>query len=168
MCCIIYKPKGVEMPSESILNKIQRINHDGYGFVSSMHHFKTMDYNKFLTHLSKVRTNEECLIHMRYATHGSICKCNCHPFKCGDIWFMHNGILPITPKEDRTDSETFFTKIYPTIARWCFGSPEADNAIKSMQGGSRFAFMQNGRVYLYGRYEEIDGVLYSNLRWLIE
>lgn len=47
MCCIIYKPKGVQMPTLDTLNKVQRINHHGYGFVSSKHRYKTMDYQKF-------------------------------------------------------------------------------------------------------------------------
>lgn len=54
------------MPTLDTLNKVQRINHHGYGFVSSKHRYKTMDYQKFLTHLSKVEIEEECIIHMRW------------------------------------------------------------------------------------------------------
>lgn len=95
MCCIIYKPKGVQMPTLDTLNKVQRINHHGYGFVSSKHRYKTMDYQKFLTHLSKVEIEEECIIHMRWATHGSKCRRNCHPFVENGVYFAHNGVLPI-------------------------------------------------------------------------
>lgn len=166
MCCIIYKPKGTEMPSLGILNKIMRCNHDGYGFVSTRHHFKSLDYHKFLGHLANVGKDEECLIHMRLATHGSVCKYNCHPFRAGNIWFMHNGILNIEPIEDRTDSETsFLQKIYPVIQKYGFNSMEAEKTINSVIGCSRFAFMHNGKVSLYGSYQKLNGVYYSNMRW---
>lgn len=167
MCCIVYKPKGIEMPNVSVLNRIKSINHDGYGFVSSRHHFKTLDYGAFLAHLSKVTTDEECLIHLRYATHGSVCRQNCHPFKRDNVWFMHNGVLPIVPVKNHTDSETaFILKIYPVIKKYSFDSIQTDKAIMSIIGSSRFAFMHDGEVRLYGDYKEIGGIYYSNLRWM--
>lgn len=51
MCCIIYKPKGVQMPSLDILSKIKKLNHNGYGFVSTNHFHKGLDYRTFLRHL---------------------------------------------------------------------------------------------------------------------
>ena len=42
------------MPGLDILAKIKRLNHDGYGFVSTNHFHKGLDYRTFLRHLSEV------------------------------------------------------------------------------------------------------------------
>lgn len=167
MCCIIYKPKGVPMPSRDILGKIKRINHNGYGFVSTNHFHKGLDYRTFLRHLSDVVEEEDCIIHFRFATHGSVCRANCHPFRKDSVYFAHNGILNIRPIGDKTDSETAFRRfIYPSIVHYGYGSIQADQVIKQIIGYSKFALMCNGEVRLYGDYKILDGVYYSNLRWL--
>lgn len=167
MCCIIYKEKGVQIPSLDILNKIKRVNHNGYGFVSTNHFYKGLDYRTFLRHLSEVGNDENCIIHFRLATHGSICRANCHPFKENGVYFAHNGVLNVCPIADMTDSEIAFrTKIYPAIERYGYGSKEVDCVIRSIIGYSKFAMMYNGKVKLYGDYKYLDGVYYSNLRWL--
>ena len=167
MCVIIYKPKGVEMPGKDILTKINRYNHDGYGLVSTRHSFKTMYYCKFIEHLQRVGINEDCILHFRLATHGSKCRSNCHPFNEGDVYFAHNGILPITPAAGKTDSETAFRRVvYPAIERYGYHSGEVGRVINSIIGLSKFALMYKGDVRLFGDYTAIDGVYYSNLRWL--
>ena len=167
MCCIIYKPKGVPMPSRDILGKIKKLNHNGYGFVSTNHFYKGLDYRTFLRHLSEVVNDEDCIIHFRLATHGSICRANCHPFIRNDVYFAHNGVLPVCPMADMTDSEIVFrSKVYPAIEKFGYGSMQADWAIRQICGCSRFAMMYQGEVRLYGDYKILDGVYYSNLRWL--
>lgn len=168
MCCIIYKPKGVPMPSRDILGKIKRLNHHGYGFVSTNHSYKGLGYRTFLRHLSEVGEDEDCIIHFRFATHGSICRANCHPFAHDGVYFAHNGVLPVYPVADMTDSEIVFrAKVYPAIQKYGFGTSQADWAIKTTCGHySRFAIMYEGEVRLYGDYKILDGIYYSNLRWL--
>ena len=167
MCVIIYKPKGIEMPGKEILAKINRLNHDGYGFVSTRHSFKTMYYGKFLNHLQRVNIDEDCIMHFRFATHGCKCRDNCHPFSEDGVYFAHNGILPITPAAGRTDSETVFRRIvYPAIARYGYHSSDVDNIINSIIGWSKFALMHKGEVRLFGEYKTIGGIYYSNLRWI--
>ncbi len=166
MCCIIYKPKGVQMLSLDTLNKIQRINHHGYGFVSSKHKYKTMNYQKFLDHLSMVGVEEECIIHMRYATHGSKCRKNCHPFVENGVYFAHNGVLPIQSVNDMTDSEIFFrSEVYPLVMKYGYESKVIESLI-SAAGSSKFAMMYKGKVKLYGSYMKLNGIYYSSLRWL--
>lgn len=155
------------MPSLDILAKIARINHDGFGFVSSKHHFKAMNYDRFLDHLAKVRTCEECIIHMRFATHGSKCRANCHPFSENSVYFAHNGVLDIKPYNDMTDSETAFRSlIYPAIERYGFDSKETKAVIFELIGYSRFALMYKGQVRLFGDFSKLNNIYYSNLRWL--
>ena len=167
MCVIIYKPKGIEMPGKEFLDKINRLNHDGYGFVSTKHNFKTMYYDKLLRHLKGVSVDEDCIIHFRLATHGRKCRANCHPFSEGGVYFAHNGILPIIPTAGRTDSETAFRRIvYPAIAHYGYHSGKVDDIINSIIGWSKFALMYKGEVRLFGEYTAIDGIYYSNLRWI--
>lgn len=167
MCCIIYKPKGVQMPSLDTLAKIKKLNHNGYGFVSTNHFHKGLDYRTFLRHLSEVGDDEDCIIHFRLATHGSKCRKNCHPFAENGVYFAHNGILPIQSVNDMTDSEIAFrTRIYPVVERYGYGAKEVDSHIHSLIGNSKFAMMYKGKVRLYGDYKELKGVYYSNLRWL--
>ncbi len=167
MCCIIYKPKGVQMPSLDTFSKIKRLNHNGYGFVSTNHFYKGLDYRTFLRHLSDVSNNEACIIHFRLATHGSICRANCHPFIQNEVYFTHNGVLNVYPVGDMTDSEIAFkTKIYPAIEKYGYGSKEVDCLINSIAGYSRFAMMYQGSVKLYGNFTKLNDIYYSNLRWL--
>ena len=169
MCCIIYKPKGVQMPSLDTLAKIKKLNHNGYGFVSTNHFHKGLDYRTFLRHLSEVGDDEDCIIHFRLATQGSICRANCHPFEKDGVYFAHNGVLRTLPVNDMTDSEIVFRyQIYPDVVqRYGYGTKQADWAIRQICGNSsRFAMMYQGEVRLYGDYKIVDGVYYSNLRWL--
>lgn len=49
-------------------------------------------------------------MHFRFATHGSVRNRNCHPFRDGDLFFAHNGVLPYPSVGDRTDSEFAFLR----------------------------------------------------------
>jgi hypothetical protein len=167
MCCIIYKPKGVQMPSLDILAKIKKLNRNGYGFVSTNHFHKGLDYRTFLRHLSEVGDDEDCILHFRLATNGSICRANCHPFVENGVYFAHNGVLNVYPVGDMTDSEIAFrTMVYPAIKKYGYGSQDVYRLINSIIGYSKFALMYRGEVRLYGDYTKINGVYYSNLRWL--
>lgn len=167
MCVIIFKPAGKPMPDMSILDACATCNPHGYGFVSHKRHYKTMDYEDFLTELSKVKDNENCLIHMRIATHGSVGTKNCHPFIKGSVAFMHNGTLSIPVSNDMTDSETAFTKyIYPAIRKHGFLSTEVSNVIRNIRETSRFALMQNGIVRMFGDFKQIGDYWFSNTHWM--
>ena len=155
------------MPSLEKIKKIKKLNHNGYGFVSTYHFHKGLDYRTFLRHLSEVDDDEECIIHFRLATHGSICRANCHPFVENGVYFAHNGVLTVTPVADMTDSEIVFKwQVYPAIVKYGFGNSQADWYIRHVCGSSRFAIMYKGKVRLYGDYKELKGIYYSNLRWL--
>lgn len=169
MCVIIIKPAGIKMPSQEILDAAYRANHDGCGFVSTFHFKRTTSYKSFLRELSKVHESEACIIHFRLATHGSVKISNCHPFRRGNVFFAHNGVLSIQPTGDMTDSETAFEKyIYPAIAEYGYADSMKDYVISNIIGGSKFAMMRLGdrNVKLYGDYiMQPDGCYYSNLRF---
>lgn len=167
MCVIIVKRKGVDMPSENILKAAYMVNRDGMGVVSSMGRMRTLIFHKFMDHVKRIGKEDSCVIHFRLATHGSVRIANCHPFKQGNLYFFHNGILPVRPYVGRTDSETAFREmLYPVIRERGLDSAEALSAIESIRGCSRFAFYEDGEITTFGDFEDIDGVLYSNLRFM--
>lgn len=157
------------MPSNKTLRSAYSANRHGCGFASTNHAFKSLDYAEFIDHISEVDDSEACIIHFRLATHGSIKQSNCHPFKKGDIYFAHNGILNVSPKRDKTDSETAFVDfIYPAIKRYGIDSDETEHVISRIIGCSKFAIMAAGshNVKTYGDFiRQADGCLYSNLRF---
>lgn len=167
MCVIIIKPEGFKLPGEQELYYAKQCNPHGFGFVTEKRLFKTLDFNEFMKEIKKVRRDENCIMHFRLATHGSIKKANCHPFKKGNIAFCHNGVLSIQPDGDKTDSQTAFDNIlYPIADAYGLDSPELARAAKSIIGASKFAFMQEDKIVTFGRFMTYEGRLYSNERHL--
>lgn len=168
MCVIIYKPSGITMPSDEILKAAYNANPHGCGFVSPSTFYKGLSYRSFKEHLTHVSINEPCIIHFRLATHGSIKKANCHPFRRGDVWFAHNGILSIRPVGDMTDSETALQNIIaPAIQTYGWNTPEANAIVNQTCGHSKFALMRDDEVVLFGQYiHASDGSYYSNNRFI--
>ena len=81
MCVLIVKRAGDKLPNDTILKMCYQANPDGCGFSTVRAWFKTLDFQQFLRVLKKhVSVNDDCLIHFRFATHGSVKKENCHPF----------------------------------------------------------------------------------------
>lgn len=167
MCVIIVCPKGVDRPSNRILNSARKVNSHGFGFVSDTSYYRSMDFDRFIEELDKVDKNENLIIHMRYATHGSIKKGNCHPFSYKGLYFAHNGVLPIETRKDMTDSEVAFRDyLYPVFNRFGYNSDEFDSVCREVASSSRFAFIYKGEIKLVGSFYNIDGVYYSNIRGL--
>lgn len=169
MCCIIIVPRNQEVPSEGVLRQVYDHNKDGMGFVSETNYFRTFDFEEFLYELRQVPTSENIIIHFRWATHGSVKLSNCHPFvgyaQGREYFFAHNGVLPISSKNDKTDSEICFReRILPVIRR--LGFENARKYIDQYRAGSRFAIMMpNGDIETFGDYQNFQGCLYSNFHW---
>lgn len=98
MCQAIVKPAGF-LIDKSILELAWAQNNDGAGFaVKNSNNTITIHKGFFkFKHFWKMYQHYEhldCLIHFRYATHGTKDAENCHPFPIGDEAAMiHNGIL---------------------------------------------------------------------------
>lgn len=165
MCVIICVPRGVQLPSVAELKAAYLRNHDGCGFVSESDSYHSLHFSAFVRRLMKRDINENVIIHFRLATHGSVRLKNCHPFKKGDYWFAHNGVLPICSEKDKTDSQICFERfIYPVIKRYGWGSKEQRNVMDEWTShGSKFAMMHDGEVILSGKFIKRNGSLYSNL-----
>lgn len=171
MCCILYIPSGVKTPPITTLKAIHRANPHGIGFVDADgNNLKTLDLSCFLQAVKQRHTEAACIIHFRLATHGSISEKNCHPFydKAHDIWFAHNGVLPIRSTHDRTDSEIFFREGFIPALEDSNGydDPELWRRVEERRGSSRFIFMHGYDIKTLGIWHNHRGVYYSNLNWL--
>lgn len=168
MCVIIVKPENANSPSYNELKMASTIHPHGMGFASPSKSYRGFDFEKFYKQLQQVPNDEPCIIHFRYATHGSVCKENCHPFKKNGIWFAHNGILDIEPVGNMTDSQTAFELyIYPAIKQYGIHSLQVSSiCMHLICGYSKFALLANGNIKLFGNFCKHQGRFYSNLRHL--
>lgn len=173
MCVIIVKKKGVNVPSKELLMKAAAANSDGCGFAtSSGKYFRSTDFDEFWHEFRKyVRKSDDVVIHFRWATHGSVKAENCHPFKGEvngeEIFFAHNGVLPVESVNDMTDSEICFREqILPMLNATEGFTRKTSAVIRSIADGSRFAFVDANGLHLYGQYEKYQGLLLSNTRFL--
>jgi hypothetical protein len=171
MCIIIVKPQGAALPPVSILDRCARRNPDGFGYAAPGGVYKTLDYTRFLRRLdAAARSGGPLVIHFRYATHGSVRRANCHPFRDGaaGVSFAHNGVLPVIPRGDKTDSETAFRRLLsPVIRLHGLGSPDLAAAVDEIIGGSRFAFLSDdAQILTFGQFCGFGGCLYSNPNFL--
>lgn len=168
MCVLVIVKAGHPLPSREDLWAMHRANPHGMGFASKSLHYKGMSFERFYNRLQFVPKDENIIIHFRYATHGSVCAKNCHPFKKGQIWFAHNGILDIEPENDMTDSETAFRNIlYPVAKEYGIFSDELHYTVDEVIGYSKFALMdKTGDIVMFGNFQEYHGMLCSNLNFI--
>ena len=166
MCIIIAKPQGAKMPPFDIIKRCAQRNPDGFGFATVEGVYKTMDFGRFYKRLQEVPQDSALLIHFRWATHGSLKRANCHPFRDikSGVSFAHNGVLSLNPIKDMTDSETAFRTLFvPQIRRFGIDSDELNRTVEDTIGGSRFAFLgPDGELRLYGHFIFYGGSWYSN------
>lgn len=119
MCLIIVKPFGKTFDKQHLI-EAAKTNTDGIGMsyrVNSAHQefptvyvLKKMDTKTAIKDWEILYTNPniECVIHLRYGTHGSNTIENVHPFETSHGYFMHhNGILNIKTQGNMTDTETY-------------------------------------------------------------
>ena len=153
---------------DAIVKAMYTCNPDGCGLVTPTTTYKGLNVDTLLKRLHERDINEPCLMHFRLATHGSIRRANCHPFRDtqSDCSFMHNGILNIKPIGDKTDSETAFLRYFvPEIRKHGLDSDELAYAVHQVIGSSKFAFLQGDTVRLFGEYQQWHGSWFSNLRF---
>ena len=168
MCVLCVIKAGHNLPTREDLWAMHKANPHGMGFASKSVSYRGMNFETFYNRLQFVPKDENIIIHFRFATHGSIGVKNCHPFKKGQMWFAHNGILDVTPRGDMTDSETAFQDIlYPIAREYGIGSEELHSTVDEIIGYSKFAFLDGeGNVVTFGNFEEYHDMLCSNLNWV--
>lgn len=184
MCVAIYKPKRVNLPSLEILKQCWDANPDGAGFAlltggerAIEIHKGYMTWKQFVAAYEKYRLAEfsgDLLLHFRIATHGGVSPGNTHPFSLTkdvkllkhpnvrtNYALVHNGMLPIEPEGDISDTMEFCRRLAPLYR----DIPAVFNLIQGMAGNNKIAVMTREKVHLFGAWEIRDGVYFSNLLW---
>lgn len=130
MCIAILAPAGIIVSDDKLRNSYEN-NSDGMGFayistdyveVKRLKIVKTMDYDTFLRKYKRaVLNNPESpfLIHFRIATHGTVDKFNCHPFKINKrMAFIHNGVISgIGVDKVKSDTQVFNDNFLKTLPK---------------------------------------------------
>lgn len=178
MCIAILAKAGVKVSDEELLASYKS-NKDGCGFAYiSMDYVghrkikivKTMDYEIFLRKYKRAQANNPespFLIHFRIATHGTVNKFNCHPFKVNkDVVMMHNGIISGIPTDvKRSDTQVFNDLILKALPKDFYKYEAYEYLIEKFIGASKMVVLDiNGNFTIYneksGHWK--DGVWYSN------
>ena len=176
MCIVIAKEKGVKFPPiENIANSCDN-NPDGFSVAWAidgvLRNYRTMSRKDFLKKCKEIfkldYKRTACIIHARIATHGTVVLENTHCWidETTAMAFAHNGILSVSNRGNMTDSETFFRDVFLPIYS-AYGWDKAEMAINACIGSSKFAFLKaNGELRVFGNYNTLQGVLYSNTSYL--
>lgn len=126
MCIIARIPAGTQLPEENLENMWQANPHGGgIGYIDGdkVAVKKAMELKEFKQLYKEVSTkhgDRDMLVHMRIATHGSVCLENTHPFTVNKNTVMaHNGMMPdfFEPpkKSDMSDTRFFIETMMKRI-----------------------------------------------------
>ena len=188
MCIIVCKKAGIQMPDRQILKNCFNYNSDGVGIMwnkdGEVHIRKGfMTWNSFDSYLSELENqidiNKSAVCtHFRIKTHGKTSPQNCHGFCISnrvkdlkllelttDIGVMHNGIIPIKPIRNLSDTQTYILKQLYNIKKASPDFLENKCTMSQIENeiGSKMAFLtSDGSIYTIGKFVEQEGVLYSN------
>lgn len=181
MCVIVHSPKGTSIDKDRA-ERLWTRNPDGGGFAylkadGTFGIQKTMDFKDFWQRYRGTLNNfpeSDFLIHMRIATHGTICIENNHPFVVNPTTVMaHNGIISWMPKggelDIRSDSRMFVDELLPTLPETWLDTPLLRRMVEQAIGTSKLVFHTNNpalskNVYILNEHagDWIDDMWFSN------
>lgn len=189
MCIIAIKPKGVQFPSEEILENMWYSNPHGAGMMwAEKGRVKIskgyMDFESFIDGVDDLKekldvVDTPIVLHFRLATHGGIKPENCHPFPITgnigvlqklmcttDVGVVHNGIISITPRAGISDTmEYILTQIsvMKSINRRFAENSGFLKLVENAIGTDKMCFLDcRGKISTVGNFVEDNGMLYSN------
>jgi hypothetical protein len=187
MCCIIVsKPAGIPLPSIETLQNCWKRNSHGAGYAvakdGAVHIRKGfMTWESFANIDFAELTPFACILHFRYATHGSQSPGNCHPFpvtgnlrsktRTTDVAIAHNGVIhgvAIT-KPDYSDTMSYIEQSIAPYWKRCkkrgsyMYSMKASKRTLLDETNSKWAFLYpNGSIINVGRGIKEHGLWFSN------
>jgi len=187
MCIIVAKAKGISMPEREILRTCFTNNSDGAGIMWNQEeqvHIRKgfMDWDSFNAFLEELSTqinlkDTGVVCHFRITPHGKTSPQNCHGFCISnrikdlkllelttDIGVMHNGIIPIKPIHNLSDTQTYILKHLYNIQKAHPRFLESKRLMSQIEKeiSSKMAFLtSDGSIYTIGKFVEQEGVLYS-------
>ena len=189
MCIIAIKSKGIDLPSEEILQNMWRVNSDGAGFMyakDGVVHIEKgfMTYERFYSAIRKLDEeyglkNLPLIMHFRITTHGGTKPENTHPFPITDsigvlkkikvtakLGVAHNGIINIRPRDGISDTMEYIASQLAPLSRAMpkfYKNADLMEMVSNAINGSRMAFMNgSGEIYTIGNFVEEGGMRYSN------
>lgn len=142
MCLLAFYSPG-SLPDRDALTRAAERNPDGFGWAIVVRDeiltHRTLDARDGVQSFVEFRAmfpDGPALWHARFTTHGTNDLSNVHPFPVGGdsrIVVAHNGVLPVTPMGDRSDTHEFAaTMLRPSdldepgarywLANWARGS----------------------------------------------
>ena len=189
MCVIVAKPAGIPMPDTSKIEDMWYTNPDGAGFMyakdGTVYIRKGfMDLDDFLDAIDDLAdrndlTSLPVVMHFRITTHGGTRPENCHPFPISDsvgvlskpecrtkLGVAHNGIIPITPRKDISDTMEYIISQLAPLHRAVPAFYRDKDLMQMIYNAvrSKLAFLTDkGEIYTVGDFYEKDGIKYSNL-----
>jgi predicted glutamine amidotransferase len=154
MCLLVFAHKGAT-PSLDSLETASIANPDGFGWAINIGdrivRGRGMNFDKVVTayHQQLELTPGESMFHLRWATHGTVNKKNCHPFYVGHddrTVLGHNGIIPIEqPKGDKRSDTRFYAEVVlPKLGgAGVLDDPEAFQFVEKQIGASKLVILTN-------------------------
>lgn len=128
-------------------------------------------------------TDIDMVIHFRFATQGSICAPNCHPFPCSSnekdlrslsfsalTGIAHNGVINFCSSKKRSKLSDTQIFIRDYLSRIPYRELH-NSAIKKLiyeATNSKFAIMSQRGVDLIGPFVEHKGIFYSNSSFMAD
>ena len=165
MCLIIASNAGV-FPAADLIDRAAKNNPDGWGLVSlaprGRFNVRKGLKSDGLDAAIAAAKGQPYVLHFRWATHGSVCLDNTHPFKVGKAWMAHNGVLSIDkPTKDRSDTWHFaqWLRDHKFDPSW-LGDEKWTETIENYPGtGNKLAFLdhRNGMTLLNERLGKWHG-----------
>jgi hypothetical protein len=109
-------------------------------------------------------------IHFRVATHGTISKENCHPFRVNKkVAIMHNGILPMNSdiKDELSDTQHFVNRVLKQLPNNFMNNDGSTFLIEHFmkQSASKLLALhanKSVRIYRESKGAWVEGCWYSN------
>ena len=177
MCIAILQKAGEELSKETFYQCWRR-NPDGAGLMFANHGeiriYKELDsVDKFYKTYKRVLASEakgrDVVVHFRIATHGSIVKQNCHPFRINErIAFAHNGIIHNVSTErykDLSDTRVFAKEVLSQLPDGFETCQATMRMVEEFIGRSKLILLDNkGNSSIANEHmgEWVDGIWFSN------
>jgi len=177
MCLLCVINPGVTPTREELYTAAESNPHGfGYAFLTKDKIItgRGMDADEVIERFLRIReglTDCYAMFHARFTTHGATSKANCHPFRVGgneDIVLAHNGILPLSPLDNRSDTRMFAEDWLPSLGVEALDDPVTFAELEKWAGSKVAVFSLDPRleknVYILNEHmgHWKDGVWWSN------
>lgn len=186
--CVIAIYEGIHAPKITDIKDMINANPDGVGVAwndgERVHFRKGLETAEQVMDIYEAIKDEALgfVVHCRIATSGGVSPNKCHPFPvtihnqflnittydgrtpCA----IHNGVFDIDVEDGLNDTQTLIKKVIAPVYRADvkgFERGRYSEVVKMATKGSRFVIMYPSHIEIFGRWNERDGVLFSNLLW---